>query len=95
MSIPWNLVIPGIVEVSKEIIDLCKSRKTNKRKQREAQNFIRDKFPGIKEHQVNLVIELVVYAHKQGLPDTEVQRLVQRTLDYLDAQVKAIKGELG
>jgi hypothetical protein len=91
-QVPWNFIIPGLVEIAKEIIGLFKSRKENPARRRQALKFIKRRFPDLKESEANLVIELVVYAHKQGMTDeTKIAKFVEGILGYLPLLLGAVQ----
>lgn len=81
---PWPLIIPGVVEIAKEIIALFKSKKSNAKRQAAAREAIKARFPVIKDHQANIVIELVVLAQKQGYDEARTNAFVTAILSSID-----------
>lgn len=84
MSIPWNIIIPGAVEITKEVIGLFSSRKRGPGRRRHMRKFISDSFPDIKENVGNILVELAVYAYKQGLTEEEIGNFLRDLLEFVE-----------
>jgi hypothetical protein len=83
-QLPWNLIIPGIVEVTREVIKLFGSRKGNDRRRKDAATFLKAQFPDIPDHLVNLMIELVVYGYKRDFTEEEIAAFLKDLLAFID-----------
>lgn len=77
MSMPWQIIIPGLVEIAKEIIGLFKSKRPNFLKRRRVRKFIRKKYPGISDNQANLLLEMMVSKHKEGMDQNAIVKYIE------------------
>jgi hypothetical protein len=83
-QLPWNLIIPAIVEITREVIQLFGSRKSNDRRRKDAAKYLKAQFPDIPDHLVNLMIELVVYGYKQDFTEKEIGAFLKDLLAFVE-----------
>lgn len=76
------ILVPGLVEITKEIISLFKSKKSNQDRHAAAKDFIRETYPDVSDHLENLLIELTVFAHKQGMNDVQAAKYIEGFLNW-------------
>lgn len=76
------IVVPALVEITREILGLFRTRRTNLGRRRAAERFIRERFPEVKDHLANLLIELCVTAHKEGLSEELTVKYIEGFLHW-------------
>jgi hypothetical protein len=75
-----TVLVPALTEIAKEIIGLFRTKKTNPARRGAAKRFIRKRYPDLKEHLQNLLVELFVFAHKQGMDEEQAAAYVEAFL---------------
>jgi len=82
------VIVPALVEIAKEILALFKSKRSNSGRRSAAKKFILKRYPDLKEHLQNLLIELLVYAHKQGMDEQAAAAYIERFIAWNDQSAK-------